>query len=91
MVLQEKRIFSDSSMISQIFIHICGVILLLYAFGKDPLKCFKNLNMSFIINLAIADFLVCIISPRGFLGAVHMSRASPANRADSILSRPIVA
>ena len=25
------------------------------------------------------------------LGAVHMSRASPANRADSILSRPMVA
>ena len=24
-------------------------------------------------------------------GAVHMSRASPANRADSILSRPMVA
>ena len=25
------------------------------------------------------------------LGAVHMSRASPANRADSILSHPMVA
>ena len=25
------------------------------------------------------------------LGAVHMSRASPANGADSILSRPVVA
>ena len=25
------------------------------------------------------------------LGAVHMSRASPSNRADSILSRPMVA
>ena len=25
------------------------------------------------------------------LGAVHMSRASPANRADSILLRPMVA
>ena len=24
-----------------------------------------------------------------YLGAVHMSRASPANRADSILSRPV--
>ena len=67
---EEKRIFSDSSMISQIFIHICGVVLhslLLYAFGKDPLKCFKNLKMSFIINLAIADFLVCLISPCGLL------------------------
>ena len=26
-----------------------------------------------------------------FLGAVHMSRASPANRADSIILRPMVA
>ena len=26
-----------------------------------------------------------------YLGAVHMSRASPANRADAILSRPVVA
>ena len=25
------------------------------------------------------------------IGAVHMSRASPANRADSILSRPVMA
>ena len=25
------------------------------------------------------------------LGAVHMSRASPVNRADSILSRPVMA
>ena len=60
MVSQEvKRIFSDISMISQIFVCICGVILhslLPYAFGKDPLKCFKKLSMSFIINLAIADF-----------------------------------
>lgn len=67
---KEKGIFSDSSMISQIFIHICGVILhslLLYAFSKDPLKCFKNLRMSLIINLAIADFLVCFISPFRFL------------------------
>ena len=67
MVSQEvKRIFSDISMISQIFVCICGVILhslLLYAFGRDPLKCFKKLS----INLAIADFLVCFISPFRFL------------------------
>ena len=32
--------------------------------------------------------IVCVDIP---LGAVHMSRAIPANRADSILSRPMVA
>ena len=47
------------------FIDVCGVVLhvlLFYAFLKDPLKCFKNLRMSFVINLAISDFLVCLFS-----------------------------
>ena len=60
---EEKDIFENSAMIfAQLFIYICGVILhllLLYAFLKDPLKCFKNLGMSFVINLAISDLLVC--------------------------------
>ena len=43
----------------------------------------KNIVVVFAM-LAFWDIFVC-------LGAVHMSRASPANRADSILSRPIVA
>ena len=40
--------------------------------------------MMFLINLGSRI-------KTGTLGAVHMSRASPANRADSILSRPMVA
>ena len=47
------------------FVDVCGIILhllLLFAFVKDPLKCFKHLRMSFIINLAISDFLVCLLS-----------------------------
>ena len=47
-----------------IFVDVCGIILhllLLSAFVKDPLKCFK-LRMSFVINLAIFDFLVCLFS-----------------------------
>ena len=66
----EERIFNDSSIVSQIFIYVSGVILhslLLYAFCKDPLKCFKNIRMFFIINLAISDFFVCFLSPFRFL------------------------
>ena len=37
-------------------------------------------------------YTIIILPGKNFaLGAVHMSRASPANRADSILSRPMVA
>jgi hypothetical protein len=68
---EEKDIFENSAMIfAQLFIYICGVILhllLLYAFLKDPLKCFKNLGMSFVINLAISDLLVCFTLPFQFL------------------------
>ena len=67
---KEKNIFENSTTIAQLFIYICGVILhllLLYAFLKDPLKCFKNLGMSFVINLAIPDFLACFSLPFQFL------------------------
>jgi hypothetical protein len=50
----------------QLFIYFCGVIahlLLLFAFVKDPLKCFKNIRTCFVINLAIADFLYCLVTP----------------------------
>ena len=66
MVTREQRESVDKSFkIGQIFVYICGVILhllLMYAFVKDPLKCLKNLRMSFVISLAISDFLVCLLS-----------------------------
>ena len=40
--------------------------------------------------LVMRDQIISFTEKRD-LGAVHMSRASPANRADSILSRPMVA
>ena len=39
---------------------------------------------------SVVFFVFCLYRYQA-LGAVHMSRASPANRADAILSRPMVA
>ena len=38
-------------------------ILLLYAFAKDPIKCFRNSGTYLIANLAIADLLTCLQVP----------------------------
>jgi hypothetical protein len=53
---EEKDIFENSAIIfAQLFIYICGVILhllLLYAFLKDPLKCFKHrIRFNLAVNL----------------------------------------
>ena len=64
--LEEQEFFRKTTETIQIVLYICGIILhslLLYAFVVDPLKCLKNLKMSFVINLAISDFLFCLISP----------------------------
>jgi hypothetical protein len=37
-------------------------ILLLIAFLKDPLKCFRNSGTYLVCNLAVSDFLVCSLS-----------------------------
>ncbi len=45
---------------------IFGVIshvLLLIAFIKDPLKCFKNSGTYLVANLAVSDLLTCLIGP----------------------------
>ena len=42
---------------------LCGVILqmmLLIAFLKDPLKCFRNSGVYLVANLSIADLAVCL-------------------------------
>ena len=44
------------------FIGFCGLILhsmLLHVFVKDPLKCFRNFTMSFVINLEVCELIVC--------------------------------
>jgi hypothetical protein len=51
-----------------IFLVVCifGVIsqvLLIIALIKDPLKCFKNSGTYLVGNLAVSDFLTCLLSP----------------------------
>ena len=50
----------------QIVICSLGVVsnsLLLYAFYKNPLKCFKYSGTFLIINLTVSDILMCFIGP----------------------------
>ena len=47
-------------------ISVFGVIahvLLIVAFIKDPLKCFRNSGTYLVGNLAISDLLICLITP----------------------------
>ena len=37
--------------------------LLLCAFYKDPLKCFKHSGTFLVMNLAVADFIICLVTP----------------------------
>ena len=42
-------------------------VLLLFAFVKDPLKCFRNSGTYLVINLTVSDWLTCILSPLYFV------------------------
>ena len=56
--------FSSFSSVTNIAIAILGVvsnILLLVAFYKDPLKCFRNSGTYLVMNLSVADCLMCIL------------------------------
>ena len=59
-----KSIVEKASNITNYCIAFCGVTLhslLLFAFVKDPLKCFKNFRMLLVINLEVSDFLACFV------------------------------
>ena len=50
------------------FVIICVIgvasnVLLLIAFSKDPLKCFRNSGTYLVMNLSVADCLTCIFAP----------------------------
>ena len=48
-----------------VIISIVGLVsnlILLVAFNKDPLKCFRNSGTYLVINLSTSDFLMCIFS-----------------------------
>ena len=56
----------DYGNLPKFFICFLGIIsqsLLLYAFLKDPLKCFKKSGTFLVINLAVADLLMCLFAP----------------------------
>ncbi len=49
-----------------ITISVLGValnVLLLVAFLKDPLKCFRNSGTYLVMNLAVSDCLMCLFAP----------------------------
>ena len=49
-----------------IIISILGIIsnmLLLVAFVKDPLKCFRNSATYLVMNLSVSDCLMCLLGP----------------------------
>ena len=49
-----------------ITISVLGValnVLLLVAFHKDPLKCFRNSGTYLVMNLAVSDCLTCLFAP----------------------------
>ena len=56
----------DFASLSQFVICFFGAVshsLLLYAFFKDPLKCFKHSGTFLVMNLAVADFITCLVTP----------------------------
>ena len=58
--------FTYSRLIPVIIISILGVasnLLLLVAFIKDPLKCFRNSGTYLVMNLAVSDCLMSLLGP----------------------------
>ena len=56
--------FSYFSSVPGILVGILGVVsnvLLLVAFIKDPLKCFRNSGTYLIMNLSVPDCLMCLL------------------------------
>ena len=56
--------FSYSSSVPGIVIGILGVVsnvLLLVAFVKDPLKCFRNSGTYLVMNLSVSDCSLCLL------------------------------
>ena len=46
-----------------LFLGVASNILLLFAFLKDPLKCFKNSGTYLLMNLSVSDCLTCLCAP----------------------------
>ena len=61
---------------------VLGVVsnaLLLVAFIKDPLKCFRNSATYLVMNLAVSDSLLCLIAP------LHLTKITVKTNSHSIV------
>ncbi len=55
--------YSDLPLITVIVLGVALNVLLLVAFLKDPLKCFRNSGTYLVMNLAVSDCLTCLVAP----------------------------
>ena len=55
--------YSDLPVITILVFGVTLNVLLLVAFLKDPLKCFRNSGTYLVMNLAVSDCLTCLFAP----------------------------
>ena len=55
--------YSDLPLITISVLGVAFNVLLLVAFLKDPLKCFRNSGTYLLMNLAVSDCLMCLFAP----------------------------
>ncbi len=55
--------YSDLPLITISVLGVALNVLLLVAFLKDPLKCFRNSGTYLVMNLAVSDCLTCLFAP----------------------------
>ena len=58
-----KFAYSDLPLITISVLGVSLNVLLLVAFLKDPLKCFRNSGTYLVMNLAVSDCLTCLFAP----------------------------
>ena len=58
-----KFAYSDLPLITISVLGVSLNVLLLVAFPKDPLKCFRNSGTYLVMNLAVSDCLTCLFAP----------------------------
>ena len=52
-------------------------VLLLVAFIKDPLKCFRNSGTYLVMNLSVSDCLACLFLPFYLATMVELLKTDP--------------
>jgi len=57
-----QNTYSDIPILAIYFLGVISNGLLLLAIFKDPLKCFRNSAIYFVINLSVSDYLTCFFA-----------------------------